>query len=111
VLYPRKVCVCLLIPLIAARQRLGKHVPAAMNIYAVEEMLDAVSSKRSVLYPSKVCACLLISLIAARQRLGKHVPAAMNINAVEEMLDAVSSKRSVSYQRKVGDYSISSQNF
>jgi hypothetical protein len=38
-------------PPIVARQRLGKHLPAAMNSQAtMEELLDAVFSMRSVSY-------------------------------------------------------------
>jgi hypothetical protein len=39
---------CLCMYPIVSRQRLGKHVPAAMNAQATIELLDAVFSLRSV---------------------------------------------------------------
>jgi hypothetical protein len=44
-------CVPVYPPPIVATQRLGKHVPVAMNTHAkIEELLDAVFSLRSVPY-------------------------------------------------------------
>jgi hypothetical protein len=48
------VCVCVCILSIFARQRPGKHVSATTNIHAIEEVLDASSSTRSVSYQSKL---------------------------------------------------------
>jgi hypothetical protein len=48
----RSVCVC--IPLIVARQRLGKNVTAATNTHATTELLDASSSMRPASYQWKV---------------------------------------------------------
>jgi hypothetical protein len=48
------VCVCLCIPPIVARQRLGRNVTAVTNTYAtIEELLDASFSMRSVSYQGK----------------------------------------------------------
>jgi hypothetical protein len=42
---------CLCVPPIVARQRLGKHIPAATNTHAtIEELLDTILSMRSVFY-------------------------------------------------------------
>jgi hypothetical protein len=44
-------CLCVTCPLNVARQRLGKHLPAAKNTHATaEEMLDAVFSTWPVSY-------------------------------------------------------------
>jgi hypothetical protein len=43
------------IPPIVARQRVGKHIPAATNSHAtIEKLLDASFSVLSVLYEGKV---------------------------------------------------------
>jgi hypothetical protein len=47
-------CLYVYLPLIVARQRLGKHFPAATNTYATtEELLEASFSIRSVSYQRK----------------------------------------------------------
>jgi hypothetical protein len=49
------ICVCMCIPTIVARQRLGKHVTAEKNTHAIiEELLDASFSLRSVSYQRQV---------------------------------------------------------
>jgi hypothetical protein len=45
---PCRLCAC--VTRTFDRQRLGKHVPAAMNTHATTELLDAVFSMRSVSY-------------------------------------------------------------
>jgi hypothetical protein len=77
--------VCMCIPPMVARQRLGKHVPATTNTHAtIEEFLDASSCMRSVSNKRKLCVCMRIPPIVARQRLGKHVPTATNTHATIE---------------------------
>jgi hypothetical protein len=44
----RSPCCVSLYPLIVARQRLGKHYPAATNTYVKIELLEAVFSLRSM---------------------------------------------------------------
>jgi hypothetical protein len=52
--FMRSPC-CLCIPLIVARQRLGKHFPVATNTHATtEESLDTSFSMRTVSYQRKV---------------------------------------------------------
>jgi hypothetical protein len=80
------VYVCVSIPLIVARQRIGKN-PLIVARQRLGKNL----------------------LIVARQRLGRNVTAVTNTHAIEELLDASFSMWPVSYQ---GKYAIgSSQNF
>jgi hypothetical protein len=47
-------CVSVYPPRIVARQRLGKHVPAATNTHATIELLHASFSQRPVSYQGNV---------------------------------------------------------
>jgi hypothetical protein len=63
-------------PPIVARQRLGKHVPAAKNTRNNGRIVGRVVSC-AVSVVSKETPCLsLYPSVVARQRIGKHVPAA-----------------------------------
>jgi hypothetical protein len=55
--------VCLYVyPPNIVRQRLGKHVQAATNTHAkIEELLDALSSVRSLSHQRKVCVSVCVS--------------------------------------------------
>jgi hypothetical protein len=55
------VSVC--VPLIVARQRLGKQVPATTNTHNNIRVFDASFSARSVLYQKRVCGSVCISKI------------------------------------------------
>jgi hypothetical protein len=84
------ICVCISIPLIVARQRPGRHVPAAKKNCWRRRFLcgpcrtEEESVSLSVYHP-----------MVAKQRLGKHVPTVTN------NFGASFSIRSVSYQRRI----------
>jgi hypothetical protein len=59
-----------------ARQRLGKKVIAATNTQAIEALLDASFSMRSMSYERRVYESVCVWPIVATKRLSKHVPAA-----------------------------------
>jgi hypothetical protein len=60
---PAHQSTCLYVyPLIVAKQRLGKHVPAATNTHSTrEELLDASFSVRSMSYQRRVCGSVCVS--------------------------------------------------
>jgi hypothetical protein len=52
---PISLCVCMCNLPNVTRQRLGKHVPAAMYTQATKTLLDKSTSMRSVSYEKEVC--------------------------------------------------------
>jgi hypothetical protein len=82
------VCVCLCMPLIVARQRLGKNSPIVVK-RRLGKSPNIVARQRLGKNP----------LIVARQRLGRNFTAVTNTHAtIEELLDAFSMWL-LSYQR------------
>jgi hypothetical protein len=57
--------VCLCIPTIVSRKRLGKHVPSATNTHTtIEELLEASFCMRSASCQRKVCVPVYVSLLS-----------------------------------------------
>jgi hypothetical protein len=93
-----RVCVCLCIPLIVARQRLVKS-PLILASQRLHKILPILGSQR-----------LGKNLpIVARQRLGRNVTAVTNTHATTELFESSFSMWPVSYRRKQAISS--SQNF
>jgi hypothetical protein len=84
------LCVCLCVPPIVARQRLGKNLLIVARQRLGKNSL-IVARQRLGKNP----------LIVARERLGRNVTALTNTHGtIEELLDASFSMRPVSYQGK-----------
>jgi hypothetical protein len=74
---PSQQSVCLYVcPPIVARQRLGAHVPMAINMHKRVKLFEASFSIRFVSYQRTLYRSVCVSTKVARQRFGKQVPAA-----------------------------------
>jgi hypothetical protein len=72
-------CVCMNIPFIGARRRLGKHVPAATDTQQYKNWTRRFLCSVCRIKGNFVCLCIPLNVV--RQRLGKYFPVATNTQA------------------------------